>query len=111
MGRPGLGSWAGAGLQVWALAVPLGAPADLRTAVLVIGGYALAWAVGFIVIIAPAGVGPREIVLGAVLSAVLDRPGAVVVIVLLSRVMFTLVDLGAAGIGLLIGRSHKQTPR
>jgi len=106
-----IGSWIGAGLQVWALAVPLGAPADLRTAVLVIGGYALAWAVGFIVIIAPAGVGPREIVLGAVLSAVLDRPGAVVVIVLLSRVMFTLVDLAAAGLGLLVGHSHKQPPR
>jgi glycosyltransferase 2 family protein len=103
-----IGSWAGAGVQVWALAVPLGAPADLRTAVLLIGGYGLAWAVGFIVIIAPAGAGAREVALAAVLVAVVDRSGAVVVVVLLSRVLFTLVDLGAAGIGLLVGRPPRK---
>ena len=102
-----IGSWVGAGLQVWALAVPLGADANLRTAALLIGGYGLAWAVGFVVIIAPAGAGAREVVLGAVLAPVLDRAGAVVVVVVLSRVLFTLVDLGAAGTGLLVGRRHR----
>jgi len=102
-----VGSWGGAGLQVWALSVPLGAPADLRTIVLLVGGYGLAWAVGFIVVIAPAGAGAREVALAAVLAPVLDRSGAVVVVVLLSRVMFTVVDLGAAGVGLLAGRSHR----
>jgi uncharacterized membrane protein YbhN (UPF0104 family) len=105
-----LGSWTGAGLQVWALAVPLGAPADLRTAVLLIGGYGLAWAVGFIVIIAPAGAGAREVALAAVLAPVLDGSGAVVVVVLVSRVLFTLVDLAAAGIGLLVGHRHRTLP-
>lgn len=105
-----IGSWTGAGLQVWALAVPLGAPADLRTAVLLIGGYGLAWGVGFIVIIAPAGAGAREVALAAVLAPVLDQSGAVVVVVLLSRVLFTLVDLGAAAIGLLVGHSHRGVP-
>lgn len=104
-----IGSWTGAGLQVWALAVSLGAPVDLRTAVLLIGGYGLAWAVGFIVIIAPAGAGAREVALAAVLAPVLDRSGAVVVVVLLSRVLFTVVDLAAAGIGLMVGRGHRQT--
>jgi uncharacterized membrane protein YbhN (UPF0104 family) len=102
-----IGSWVGAGLQVWALAVPLGAPADLRTAVLLIGGYGLAWAVGFIVVIAPAGAGAREVALAAVLAPVLDHSGAVVVVVLLSRVLFTVVDLGAAGVGLLAGRNAR----
>jgi uncharacterized membrane protein YbhN (UPF0104 family) len=101
-----IGSWTGAGVQVWALAVPLGAPADLRTAVLLVGGYALAWAVGFVVVIAPAGAGPREVVLAAVLAPVLDR-GGLVVVVLLSRVLFTLVDLTAAGLGLAAGRGHR----
>jgi glycosyltransferase 2 family protein len=101
------GSWTGAGLQVWALAVPLGAPADLKTAVLLVGGYGLAWAVGFIVVIAPAGAGPRELALAAVLTPVLDRDGGVVVIVLLSRVLFTVVDLAAAGAGMLAGRGHR----
>jgi uncharacterized membrane protein YbhN (UPF0104 family) len=102
-----IGSWTGAGLQVWALSVPLGAPADLRTAALMIGGYSLAWAVGFVVIIAPAGAGAREVALAAVLAPVLDR-GAVVVVVLLSRVLFTLVDLGAAGVGLVASRLHHR---
>lgn len=102
-----LGSWTGAGLQVWALAVPLGAHPDLRTAVLLIGGYGLAWAVGFVVIVAPAGAGAREVALAAVLAPVLDR-GAILVVVLLSRVLFTLVDLAAAGIGLAAGHRHRR---
>ncbi len=100
-----IGSWIGAGLQVWALAVPLGADVNLRTAVLLVGGYGLAWAVGFVVIVAPAGAGAREVALAGVLTPVLDHNSAkVVVVVLLSRVLFTLVDLAAAGLGLLAGR-------
>lgn len=105
-----IGSWTGAGLQVWALAVPLGAPADLRTAVLLVGGYALAWAVGFVVVIAPAGAGARELALAAVLASVIDR-GSVVVVVLLSRVLFTVADLGAAGLGVLFGAVPREQPR
>jgi len=103
-----IGSWIGSGLQVWALAVPLGAAANLRTAVLLIGGYGLAWAIGFIVIIAPAGAGAREVALAAVLTPVLHHNAAdVVVVVLLSRVLFTVTDLMAAGTGLLLGRSYR----
>jgi glycosyltransferase 2 family protein len=105
-----LGSWAGAGLQVWALSVPLGASADVATAVLLIGGYSLAWAVGFLVIVAPAGAGAREVALLAVMASVLDR-GAALVVVLLSRVLFTVVDLAAAGLGLYAGRHHHRAVR
>lgn len=96
-------SWTFAGVQVWALAVPLGAPAGLHAAALAAGGYALAWAVGFVVVIAPAGAGARELALGAVLATVLGA-GAVVVVVLLSRVLFTATDLALAGLGLAVGR-------
>lgn len=99
-----VGSWTGAGLQVWCLAIPLGAPADARTAVLLVGGYALAWAVGFVVVVAPAGAGAREVALAAVLAQVLDR-GSLLVVVLLSRALFTVVDLAAAGLGVLAGRT------
>ncbi|MBT0770342.1 flippase-like domain-containing protein [Kineosporia sp. J2-2] len=102
-----VGSWVGAGLQVWALSVPLGADANVSTALLLIGGYALAWAVGFVVIIAPAGAGAREVALAAVLSTVLDSHGEVVVVVLISRVLFTAVDLLAAGAGILTARRHR----
>jgi uncharacterized membrane protein YbhN (UPF0104 family) len=104
-----IGSWVGAGLQVWALSVPLGADANISTAVLLVGGYALAWAVGFVVIIAPAGAGAREVALAAVLSTVLDSHGEVVVVVLLSRVLFTVTDLVAAGTGILAARRRPAT--
>jgi hypothetical protein len=102
-------AWLLAGVQVWALAVSLGAPMTGRTLALATGGYSLAWAVGFVVVIAPAGAGAREVALAAVLATVLDR-GAVLVVVLLSRVLFTLTDLGLAGLGLSVGRAHRSTP-
>jgi uncharacterized membrane protein YbhN (UPF0104 family) len=103
-------SWLCAGLQVFVLATALGAPADLRVAALAVGGYALAWAVGFVVVVTPAGAGAREVALAAVLAGTLDR-GSVVVVVLLSRVLFTVVDLSAAGLGVLAARRHLPAPR
>src|SRR3954449_2224788 len=99
-------AWLTAGLQVWLLAVPLGAPATWRTLALTVGGYALAWAIGLVVVVAPAGAGAREVALAAVLSTVLDS-GAVVVVVLLSRVLFTAADLTLAGVGFTVGRPPK----
>lgn len=96
-------SWCCAGVQVAALAIPLGAPATARTLALAAGGYALAWAVGFVVVVAPAGAGAREVALAAVLSTVLGA-GAVVVVVLVSRVLFTLTDLALAGAGVAAAR-------
>ena len=75
--------------------MPLGAPRPTcESRSLVTGGYALAWTVGFVVVIAPAGAGAREVALAAVLApvAAVRRLGPVVV--LLSRVLFTVVDLG-----------------
>jgi uncharacterized membrane protein YbhN (UPF0104 family) len=100
-----IGSWVCAGVQVAALAVPLGAPATAHTLALAAGGYALAWAVGFVVVIAPAGAGAREVALAAVLSTVLGS-GPVVVVVLVSRALFTLTDLALAGLGIAVARRH-----
>jgi uncharacterized membrane protein YbhN (UPF0104 family) len=99
-------SWAAAGLQVWALAVSLGAPATVRSLALTTGGYALAWAVGFVVVIAPAGAGAREVALIAVLAPLLDQ-GAALVVVMLSRILFTAVDLALAGLGIAVGRGRR----
>ena len=101
-----VGSWVGAGLQVYALALALGAPPGLDTASLAIGGYTLAWAVGFLIVVAPAGAGAREVALAAVLAPVLTT-GEVIVVVLVSRLLFTAVDLAAAGLGLAAGHRHR----
>jgi uncharacterized membrane protein YbhN (UPF0104 family) len=102
-----LASWMCAGLQVFCLAISLGAPRTGHTLALAVGGYALAWAVGLVVVIAPAGAGAREVALAALLSQVLD-PGAVVVVVLLSRVLFTGADLTLAGFGLWVGKPPRR---
>jgi glycosyltransferase 2 family protein len=104
-------SWLFSGLQVWLLSISFGAPADVRTVLLMTAGYALAWAVGFLVIVAPAGVGAREVALATVLAPVLDA-GEIVVVVLLSRVLFTAVDLVAAGsVALTVRGAHPEVER
>jgi glycosyltransferase 2 family protein len=92
-----LGSWLCAGLQVFCLTVSMGAPLAGHTLARTTGGYALAWVVGFVVLVAPAGAGAREVALAAVLAAVLDS-GAAVLVVLLSRLLFTGGDLALAAL-------------
>ena len=88
--------WLVAGLHVWLLALATGLEPTLSTYLLCVGGYALAWAVGFLALPLPAGVGAREVVLLAVLSRTLD-PGSVLIVVLLSRVVLTVADVALAG--------------
>ena len=70
-----------------------------------LGAYALAWAVGFLIVFFPGGIGPREIALVAVLAPVMSSASALVV-ALASRVVMTIGDLFWAGMGLLIGRAR-----
>lgn len=74
-----------------------------------LGGYALAWSVGFLIIFFPGGIGPREIALIAVLAPVMPAASALVV-ALVSRVLMTAGDLVWAGIALAIGRARGSRP-
>lgn len=96
-------SWLLAGVQVWFLAVGLGMPASPATLALSVGGYAMAWTVGFLVIVVPAGAGIREAALAIVLAGSLSR-GGVVAAVLISRVVLTVADFAMGGVGLLLAR-------
>lgn len=89
-----LAAWAGYGSATWVLLVGLGATGDALP--LAVGAYALAWVVGFLAFVAPAGVGAREAVLVALLSPVVGVAGALSV-ALVSRVVLTVADLGLAG--------------
>jgi len=91
-----LASWLLLGAHVWLLAVRLGAPPG-RTVLLALGGYAFAWSVGFLVVVAPAGAGVRDVLLVATLAPVLDVTRATVV-ALASRALLTLGDVVAAGV-------------
>ena len=97
-------SWVAAGLQVHVLALAVGAEAGMPLLRLSVGGYALAWLVGFVLVFLPAGVGAREVVLAAALAPALGT-GGVLVVVLLSRVLVTAGDLLSAGL------AHLARPR
>jgi uncharacterized membrane protein YbhN (UPF0104 family) len=88
------GSWICYGLQIWLLATRLGAPRG-TTALLAIGGFAFAWSAGFLVVLAPAGAGVREVLLVALLSPVIGVGGGTAV-ALVSRALTTVGDLLAA---------------
>jgi len=75
-----------------------------------LGAYALAWAIGFLIIFFPGGIGPREVALIAVLAPVMPSASALVV-ALASRVVMTAGDLVWAGAGLAIGRARRGASR
>lgn len=101
------GTWAAYGLAL-ALLLP-GATADAPDLVLATAAFALAHAVGVLVVVAPAGLGAREGVLVALLAPSLGVPGAAAV-ALVSRFVHALADVAVAGLaagssrGLAAGR-------
>jgi uncharacterized membrane protein YbhN (UPF0104 family) len=89
-----LASWISYGLSVWVIAVAVGAPAGAALA-LCVTGVPLAMTAGFLVVIAPSGIGVREAVLVWSLAPVLERSDALAV-ALVARLLFTIGDLLAA---------------
>jgi len=95
-------AWVFYGLQIWLLATRLGAPPG-RTVLLAVGGFAFAWSVGFVVVLAPAGAGVRDVLLIATLSPVLGT-GPATAVALMSRVLMTVADLLTAGLAAVSSR-------
>lgn len=102
-------SWICNGLQLWVLAVALGAPpaASLPAC---LGGMALAILAGSWVPFAPGGVGPRELVLVLVLSPFIPAPAAVAVAAA-SRLVHTVADALPAGVFLLASAVSARSRR
>ncbi len=76
--------------------------------VVLIGAFALAWAVGFLVIPAPAGIGVREVVLVVATTPFLTEPLALV-LALAARVWWMAGDALFFTLGLLTKRTASQT--
>ncbi|MFC4531573.1 lysylphosphatidylglycerol synthase domain-containing protein [Sphaerisporangium dianthi] len=100
--------WAAYGVHLWLLVAGLGA-AGPRALLLSPGAFALAWCLGFIVVIAPAGAGVREVALVAALAPVLDA-GSAVAAALCSRLLVSLGDLVCAGLAGLAARHTDIVP-
>ena len=101
--------WLCYGAHAWFL-ISVFAGKGGHTFALSLGAYALAWAVGFLIVFFPGGIGPREVALVAVLAPVMPSASALVV-ALASRVVMTIGDLAWAGAGLAIGRRGPKGPR
>jgi uncharacterized membrane protein YbhN (UPF0104 family) len=94
--------WAFFGVHAWLLVVGVtGRGVDVLP--VAAGAYALAWAVGFIAIPIPGGVGLREAVFVVALAPVMARPSAIVVAVM-SRLVLTVADLAWAAAAGALGR-------
>jgi uncharacterized membrane protein YbhN (UPF0104 family) len=101
-----LASWVCFGLQIWLLAIRLGAPYG-RAALLSVGGFAFAWCVGFVVVFVPAGAGIREVLLVATLGPMLGV-GRATAVALVSRVLMTAGDLITAGAAAALARRSRR---
>lgn len=101
--------WLAFGAHAWVLAAAVGATPDLRSAAVTTGAFALAWVVGLVVVVAPAGAGAREAALVIALAPVLGRTDALA-LALVSRLLMIVGDLAwAAAAGLR--RSTRREPR
>ena len=94
--------WVVTGLAFAALVASL-YPLALTDIPVVVAAYAAAYAVGFLALLTPAGLGVREGVLVVALASVLPA-GPALVVALLSRVWMMLVELAGAAIAHLADR-------
>jgi len=100
-------TWLANGLHVYILAASIsGGSAKLLA--LSIGGYALAWVAGFLVVISPAGLGVRDTLLALCLGAAISA-GAASAVALVSRLLVTLADGIVAGVALLSYAARRHT--
>jgi hypothetical protein len=102
-------SWLLYGLALWLLAIRVGMPLGTGYP-LAVGAFAVGFALGFLFIPSPAGVGVREIVIGAILAhgSGLSAP-TVAAIVIVWRVVTLVADFSVAGLA-MINRKGRARP-
>jgi len=105
-----LAGWLMLGLQVWIL-LPEIAGVHGRTLLLCIGGYALAFSAGLLLVVLPSGIGARDLILIAALAALLPY-GSASAIAIMTRVGTTITDLTLGAVGIALGhRALRPRPR
>ncbi|MFJ8960019.1 lysylphosphatidylglycerol synthase domain-containing protein [Lentzea sp. NPDC102401] len=94
------------GVHLWLLVDSLGSP-RLDTLVLSAGAMALSMTAGLLAFFLPSGLGARELVITATVATVLPA-GQAIALALVSRLMFTIADLAAAGAAALVAYVQKR---
>ena len=81
--------WFLLGISLWIMTTPL---SSLRTIPLAVGAFGASWAVGYVTIFAPSGIGVREAAMVAILGAALPARASIVYATL-NRLMWVLTEL------------------
>jgi glycosyltransferase 2 family protein len=104
-------TWLCYGWHLWLLANSLGAP-GVTGFVRCLGGFSLALGAGVVFVIAPSGAGAREALIVAALAGVMSE-GRALGVAVVSRMLFTVVDILLAGAAAIsawrIVRRHRQS--
>ena len=100
-----LAGWVLLGAQVWLLVASM---SGWRTAsiLVAIGGYALAFSAGMLLVVVPSGIGAREVILALALTPVLPH-GVAIAVALTTRGIATLSDLALGALGSIAGRRRR----
>jgi uncharacterized membrane protein YbhN (UPF0104 family) len=86
-------------------------PLPLGKLPVLLGGYAMSWMLGFLVLVAPAGLGVREGIYTIILRTVMPEPVAIIS-ALITRVWMTVSELVMAGVCLpVVLRRRKNAPQ
>ncbi len=104
-----LAFWLVYGGHVWLLAVGLGAD-PWEALPVAIGGFAIAFSLGPLLVVLPAGAGVREAVLVVLLHSVLSTPEATAVALTSRGILMATDGLLALGAGLTPRRHHDPAP-
>jgi glycosyltransferase 2 family protein len=99
-------SWCLMGLHCFILVRAAGAE-GWSVLPLAVGGFTLAYCAGVLFVPAPAGVGVRELALGAALATTIT-PQAAAAVVLVSRLALAVVDIGMAALSIHRTRHHEE---
>ena len=105
-----LAGWLLLGTQVWLLVADMDG-GRRASAVVALGGYALAFSAGMLLVVVPSGIGAREVILALALTPVLPH-GAAIAVVLTTRGISTLSDVALGAVGTVAGRRRlaRATP-
>ncbi|MGI5212007.1 lysylphosphatidylglycerol synthase domain-containing protein [Plantactinospora sp. CA-290183] len=99
-------TWLAYGVHLWLLLRDVGAGGGTELLLRSVGAFAGSWSVGFLLAVAPAGLGPREVALPLLLGATVGQPAALVAAVV-SRLLMTIVDLAAPAVAVAAERFRR----
>lgn len=105
--------WLLYGLHALVLAVGIGAALSPGLVTVAIGGFALAYGIGPLFVLTPAGAGVRETALVLLLGGALGGSAggtAALALALVSRLLLVVTEFGQAGVWFLLARSRRPTP-